>query len=134
MSSLFEQASRKAFRYPSSKGALTTEQLWDLPLTARTGCVDLDTVAKTLNTELKTVAEESFVSTKPAPVKALLVDKLDVVKHVIAVKLAEAAAASDAAARKAEREKLMGILADKTDDALKALTPEQIRARIAELS
>ena len=32
---LFEKATRKAFRFPTGKGELTIEQLWQLPLLAR---------------------------------------------------------------------------------------------------
>ena len=59
---LFEIATRAKFRFDSLKGALTVEQLWELPLQSRTG-VDLDTVAKGINASLKEVAEESFVPT-----------------------------------------------------------------------
>ena len=32
---LFEKATRKAFRFPTVKGEITVEQLWQLPLLAR---------------------------------------------------------------------------------------------------
>ena len=48
MDNLFLQATREKFRFESSKGDLSVEQLWDLPLTSRTG-FDLDTVAKAVN-------------------------------------------------------------------------------------
>ena len=129
---IFEQASQQKLRFPSVKGELTTEQLWDLPLQSKNQ-FDLDTVAKTVNNELKNVTEESFVATTTSPVKTILELKFEIVKHVIAVRIATNAAARDQAARKAEKDKLIGILADKQDEALKGLTPEEIQTRIAAL-
>lgn len=129
---IFEQASQQKLRFPSVKGELTTEQLWDLPLQSKNQ-FDLDTVAKTVNNELKNVTEESFVATTTSPAKTILELKFEIVKHVIAVRIATNAAARDQAARKAEKDKLIGILADKQDEALKGLTPEEIQTRIAAL-
>lgn len=129
---IFEQASRQKLRFPTNKGELTTEQLWDLPLQSKSQ-FDLDTVAKSVSGELRGATEESFVATTVNPAKKELELKLEIVKHVIAVRIAENEAAHNAAARKAEREKLLGILADKQDEELKNLTPEQIKERLTAL-
>lgn len=129
---IFELAARKKLRFPTNKGDITVEQLWDLPLQSKT-LFDLDTVAKTVNSLLKSVTEDSFVSTTASPVKSQYELQLEIVKHVIATRLAENEAARVKAARAEELQKLTGILADKQDAALKELTPEQIKARIAEL-
>ena len=130
--SIFEQASRQKLRFPTNKGALTTEQLWDLPLQSKSQ-FDLDTVAKSVSGELRGATEESFVATTVNPAKKELELKLEIVKHVIAVRIAENEAARNAAARETEREKLLGILADKQDEELKNLTPEQIKERLTAL-
>ena len=57
---MFEQASRSKFRFNSSQGLLTTEDLWDLPLTS-TRYANLNDIAKELNRTLKATAEEDFV-------------------------------------------------------------------------
>ena len=129
---IFEQATRQALRFPSARGDLTTEQLWDLPLQSKSQ-FDLDTVAKTVNAALKGVAEESFVSTTNNPAKDKFELMLEVVKHIIAFKVKQAEDVRQAQARRDERNKLLGVLADKQDEALKALTPEQIEARLKEL-
>lgn len=129
--SIFEQASRQKLRFPSLKGELTVEQLWDLPLQSKSG-FDLDTIAKAVSRDLKAVTEESFVI-ETSPANTTLVLKLDLMKHIIAVRLAENAAAVNRAARAAERQKLLGVLADKQDESLKALTPAEIQQRLAEL-
>ena len=57
----------------------------------------------------------------------------DLVKHVIDVKLTEEKAAKDRAANRAKKEKLLGILAEKQDGALSALSVEELQKQIAEL-
>lgn len=129
---IFEQASRQALRFPSVRGLLTTEQLWELPLQSKTG-FDLDSVAKAVNRELKATAEESFVTTtSPANTRTALM--LDVVKHVIATRLAENEANRTAAARREEREKLLAILAQKNDEELKGMSRADIEKRLSELA
>lgn len=129
---IFEQASRQKLRYPSAKGELTTEQLWDLPLTHKTG-FDLDNVAKAVNRDLIASSEDSFVVSTANPAKAANELKLDVLKFIIASKQAEALRLRNAGADAAERQRLLEVLHAKENDALRELTPEQIKARLAQL-
>lgn len=130
---LFEIAAREAFRFQSSKGLITTEQLWDLPLQSKSG-FDLDSVAKGINAQIKTMAEESFVPTvRTNPLRAVLEQQLEIIKHIIGVKHAEAEAKVQAASRKAEREKLLAMLEKKQDAALEGMSVEDIKARLAAL-
>lgn len=129
---IFEQASRNKIRFASTKGDLTTEQLWDLPLTSRNG-FDLDAVAREANREVKALSEESFVAPVQSAAKTSADLKLEVVKHIIAVRLAEKEAATSAASRRAERERLMTILDQKKDAELQGLTREELEKRIADL-
>lgn len=134
---IFELATRQKLRFASAKGDLTTEQLWDLPLLisspTRDVKVDLDTLARSINHELKAQAEESFVSTKANPLKAQLELKLEIVKHIIADKLASAEKAKKASDNRAERERLMDVLKRKQDQELENLSPEEIQKRLAAL-
>lgn len=129
---IFEQATRLQLRYPSNKGQLTTEDLWELPLTSKGG-TDLDTTAKLVNSRLKASQEESFVSVKANPERSGLELQLDIVKHVIAVKLRENEERLARAGRKAEKERLLTILETKQVEKMQGMTEEQIQARIAEL-
>jgi len=129
---IFENASRKKLRFPSIRGELTVEMLWDMPLTSKTG-FDLDTVARNVNQDLKSVAEESFVATKANPLKESLELKLDIAKYIIAAKIEAADLARTAAARKAEREQLVEILHQKKTQELLGMSAEDIQKRIAEL-
>lgn len=129
---IFEQASRLGLRFPSSKGELTTEQLWSLPLTSARD-LSLDNVARAVNTLLKNVTEDSFVETKTNPAKADYTLKLEIVKHIISVRQEENDQARKAAEKKALKEKLTAALADKQDASLKTLSVEELQAQIAAL-
>ena len=130
---IFERAARIKLRFASSVGDLTTEQIWDLPLTEKGQRPNLDTLARAVFTELKSLEEGSFVTLKPDPRKADLELRLDILKHVIAAKL-EAKAAAEQAAENAERKrKLLSALASKETAELAGMTKDQIEAEIAKL-
>ena len=132
MDNLFLQATREKFRFQSGKGELSVEQLWDMPLTSRTG-FDLDTVAKAVNSDLKGANEESFVNTTNNPAVSRLQNKLEVVKAIIEIKLAEAEAAKKRAEKAAERQRLMEVLHSKKDQELQGLSVEEIERRLSQL-
>ena len=130
MDNLFLQATREKFRFESPKGDLSVEQLWDLPLTSRTG-FDLDTDAKTVNADLKASNEESFVNVNNNPAVSRLQAKLEVVKAIIEVKLAQAEATKKRAEKAAERQRLMEVLHSKKDQELQGLSVEEIERRLS---
>ena len=115
---MFEKATRQQLRFNTKKGLLSVEDLWTLPLKASFNAqVDLDEVAKTVHQELKTSEEISFV----APVTASNTTaqlKMDIVKHIIAVKLAEKEVAEKAKETKEKKQKILEAIARKQDEAL----------------
>lgn len=127
----FEKAVRQKLRFPSIRGLLTTEDLWDLPLTSKNG-LDLNSVAQAVNAEVKASGEESFVG-EPTPASTVAVLKLDIVKAVIAVKIAERDAEVTRKQKREKRDRLLELLANKEDAALAELTPDQIREQLAAL-
>lgn len=129
---MFEKALRKKYRYPSNKGDISSEQLWDLPLQSKTS-FDLDTVARTINRQLREMEDDSFVDTSTNPVKTELADKLAIVVYVIKAKQAENEAARDAAAKKAERATLLEALHDAKKAEILKLSPAELEARIKAL-
>lgn len=130
---IFEQATRSKLRFSSQLGELSVEHVWDLPLSARNG-IDLDNVAKAINRELKTTEEESFVSPTPTSAQTVLSLKLDIVKHIIAIKLKEADDKKQAASRAAERARLLSALDEKNQQELLGMTKADIEKRLAELN
>ena len=134
--SVFETATRKKYRFQSVKGDITTEQLWDVPLSSNDS-FDLENIGQTILAGLSLGTTNSLVKINPDPKKAAklaeLEGKLEVVKHVIAVKVAELEAAKKKAADRAERNKLLDALARKEDAELEGMSQDQIRKRLAEL-
>lgn len=134
---MFETASRKKYRFPSVKGDLTIEQLWDLPLIINTPTrdvkADLDTIARTINTELKSVTEETFVAVKPDPRKPDLETKLELVKYIIGIKIKAQEDARAASERASKRAKLVDALASKEDQALASMSKEDILKQLEAL-
>lgn len=129
---LFITAARRKFRYESVRGDLTTEQLFDLPLTAANG-FSLDDVARATNAELREQAEDSFVETRTNPRKGTLESMLEIVKFVIASKQADAAKAASRADRAAKRQKLLAAIESKDDAALSAASRDELAAELAKL-
>lgn len=130
---VFIKATRKKFRFPSDKGELTVEQLWELPLTSRNG-FNLNSIAIGVNTELRSLTEESFVEVDPNPRRSQLRDMLEIVKYVIATRQAEAKAANEKVAKAALRENLREALAAKKTEQLNSLSVEELEAQLAALA
>lgn len=129
----FEKAIRNKFRFPSAKGELSVEQLWDLPLLVKTQGIDLNSVAVALNNELKTLGEESFVETGSNPKRALVSDKLDIVKYIISVKQEEKNVAEKRLQTSQQISDLENLLHNKKKDALQSLSEAEIEAKLAAL-
>lgn len=130
---LFIAAAKGKFRFPSTVGLLSAEDLFDLPLSSAKGA-SLDSTAKALYRALKDADDEiSFV--KPA-VKTTteLQAKLDIVKYVIDVRVAERDARAVAEERSALRQRLMEKVAQKKDKDLDEKSAEELQAMIDELA
>ena len=127
---MFEKASRLKLRFETIRGNATAEDLWDLPLTSSD--ISLDNIAKSLNRTIKDSEEESFVI-KQTGGDAITVLKLDIVKHVIKIKLEEAEARNREVEVKAKKERIMAILADKEDDDLKGKSAEELTGLLEDL-
>lgn len=127
MTNLFEKAAKIKLRFDSSKGQLTTEDLFDLSL------ITLDTMAKGVNKLLRDEGEESFlptVSSKPATNNAL---RLELLKHVIALKVAEQDARKARAETSAKLASLRALAETKATEKLASQSLEDILKQINEL-
>lgn len=129
---IFEYASRNKLRFSSSRGELTAEQLWDVPLRSTDG-FNLNAVAKAANEAVKVVNEENFVETTRTQAHTRVETVLELVKHVIDVKLADEAAAKKRVENKIKREKLLTALAEKQDGKLSEMSERELKKQIAEL-
>lgn len=122
---IFEFAVRNKLRFPY-KGLITVEDLFDLSLT------NLDSIYKTLNKQVKQSEEESLLSTK-ASVDTELEVQIAIVKHIVSVKLTEKEAAEKASAKKAQKQKIMSIIAAKQDEALQNSSIDQLQKMLDDL-
>lgn len=114
---LFEIATRKKFRYPYN-GLISTEDLWDLPVER------LDGIFKRLSKEKKADEEESLLT--PATTDTDLADRIEIVKAVVAYKLAVAEKAAKAAETRRKNQRIMELIAKKQDEALESLPVEEL--------
>lgn len=130
---IFKQAVKQGLRFSSSKGQLSVEDLYSLPLTTtRSNQVSLDDVARTIARSIKEQETESFVQ-DVTPLSTELNLKLDIVKEVIEDKKQERKSKADAVANQKKREKIKEILANKQDDALLNKTPEELEEMLKSL-
>ena len=116
---IFEYAVENKLRFPY-KGLISTEDLYALSVS------DLDAIYKTLKREAKRNGEESLLATKSNDDVALDT-KIEIVKYIVEKKLAQVEARKTAAANKAKKEKILSILEEKQDAALKNMSEEDLR-------
>jgi hypothetical protein len=129
---IFERASRLKLRFDTPKGLLTAEDLWDLPLTSRTGKANLDDVARSLHRQVKESETESFV-VKPAKADEDAQVAFDVVKHVIEVMLAENEEARIKTENREKKQRILELIAKKHDEALSAKSVEELQEMVTAL-
>ena len=122
----FEIATRNRYRF-NYKGVMTVEDLWSLRVE------DLDAIFKMLNRQKKTADEDSLLATKSAEDQDLA-NKIDIVRYIVSVKLAEAAERVSAAEKKAQRDKIMEIVAKKKDKALEDMGIDDLMKKLEELN
>lgn len=125
MEKMFEFALRNKVRFPY-KGMITVEDLYDLSVR------DLDTIFKTLNAQAKRSQEESLLATKTKEDEALFI-QIEIVKYVVATKLADAEAAKHSKEVKEQKQKIMEIIAAKKDAALQNMSLEDLQAMLDNL-
>lgn len=123
---LFEKATREKVRWETSKGLLSAEDLWDLSLPS------LDTIAKAVNKKLKEESEESFISAKSSANKTLEL-KLEVLKYIIGVKMAEREAAKLKFEKQIKIRQLKELAVAKSNEQLASKSLEEIQKMITEL-
>lgn len=123
---MYKKALRTKLRFSTTKGKLTTEDLFDLSL------IDLNNLAIALDKKLSETPRKSFISDITPDTQE---DELrfNIVKDVITLKLAERNAAQNAKAKAAEKAQLLEVLHRKKNEALENLSVAEIEAKLAEL-
>jgi predicted RecB family endonuclease len=123
--SIFEAAVRAKFRFPF-RGSISVEDLFDLSLT------DLDSIFKVLNSQLKQ-PEESLLNVRTKEDQELST-KIEIIKHIVAVKLAEQNAKVQAKEQSERRQRILEVMKSKKDQELQDKTPAELQAMLDELS
>ncbi len=122
---LFINATRNNYQFPF-RGMINVIDLWDLSLT------NLDSVFKTLNTEVKKSEEESLLNTKSKEDEEIS-NKIEIVKYIVSVKLDEKKKREDAKKNAEMRQRLLEIKAKRQDAALENMSDEDLDKALAEL-
>lgn len=123
---MFAYATRNKVRFPY-KGLISTEDLWDLSVT------ELDKIFKTLNAQAKQSQEESLLESKNDG-DELLENQIEIVKHIVTVKLREQKAREREADKAAQRQKIMAIIARKQDESLENASLDDLQTMLDSLS
>lgn len=131
---MFEKASRMKLRYETTKGNLSVEDLWVLPLTTiKIDNPSLDNIYIALNKQIKESGEsESYVKKTTKPNETLLI-KFEIVKYIIDVRLAENEAAAIKAKAKEQKQQILQIISQKENEQLSNASLEELRKMANEL-
>jgi hypothetical protein len=122
---IFEYAVENKLRFPY-KGSVSVEDLYDL------NTAELDSIYKTLKREVKKEEEESLLETKSSEDMVLAV-KIEIIKHIVAKKLAQIEARNKAIRNKEEKNKILAIIAKKQEDSLNDKSIEELTQMLANL-
>lgn len=124
---MYKKALQSKLRFATSKGKLTTEDLFELSLT------DLNNLAVALDKKLSETPRKSFIADL-TPDTAEDELRLSILKDVITTKLIEKNNAQEAKAKAAEKAQLAEILHRKKNQALENLSIEELEAKLQALS
>lgn len=122
---LFETATRGKYRFPY-KGLVSVEDLWDISLEG------LDSIYKTLNTELKKVNEDSLLEPKTTGSEKLS-NMIEIVKHIVGVKIAERDARLNDLVRKEQKQKILEAIDAKKNENLRNASLEDLQKMLDDL-
>lgn len=124
----FKQATRERLRFETSKGLLSTEQLWDLNLTS------LATIVRSLKKQLKRDNDDelSFLDDTSNPVDKTLELKFNVAKEVYIAKKEEMESIRNEASKKEHNQKILELIAEKQEGDLRGKSIEELTAMLKE--
>lgn len=122
---IFEVATRNGFRF-QFKGMISVEDLWLLNVR------DLDSIFKTLNSQLKQTKEESLLNVKSKQDEELDI-KIEIVKYIVKIKLEEENQRLKAKEQKEKKQKILEILANKQDQDLQNKSVDELTKMLNEL-
>lgn len=139
VSNLFVVASREKYLFPTVRGNVTLNDLWDIPLNSKSG-FSLNAIANSIHSEI--LKENSggnidFVNDKKATSSKnkieTLENKLELVKFVIGTLKTEAENSAKASEVSAQKQKIMEAIANKQNEAFNNLSKEDLEKMLSEI-
>lgn len=121
---IFEVAVRSKMRFPF-KGLISVEELFDLSVE------NLDSIFKTLNSQLKKAQEDSLLNAKTKEDKELDI-KIEIIKYIVKSKLEEKEVQSKLKDKREQKQKILEILADKKYEELKNKSADELEKMLQE--
>lgn len=126
MGDLFFNSAKNKYRFPSRRGNLTTEQLFDL------SCKDLDEIYGELAARVDETPRKSLLSPR-TKADSELEEMAEIVKCVFEYKESVRKRIEKAQETRQNKQRILDILAEKRNDALKNMTEEELLKKLREL-
>lgn len=117
---MYKEASKMQLRVATSRGELSVEQLWSLPLT------ELDQLAVNLEKEYKESNSKSFLIKKTAKNKTTKL-KFDIVLDILSTKVDERDAQQEAQQTKEHNQKIMALIQKKQEGELEGKSIKELQ-------
>lgn len=123
---IFEIAVREKYTY-NFRGLIKTEDLYDLKLT------DLDTIYKSLKSDLAQLGEDSLIDSVDTEAKETINNKIEIVKAVVDYKREVKKSLEDARTKAETKRRLKDLIAQKENETLEGKSLDELKAMLAEL-
>lgn len=124
---MYKNATKQKLRYPTKRGQLSVEDLWDLPLT------ELDSLYATLSDEQEKSQRVSLLS-KPTAKSAIDTLRIEILKDIVTTRLADAADKQNKAIKAQERIRILEAIERKKDNAFEEQSLEELQAALENLN
>lgn len=118
---MYKEAAKQKLRIATSRGSLSVEQLWDLPL------AELDTLAVSLEEAHKNSKGKSFLERRTTKDKGLKL-QFDIVLDVLQSKVEDADALREARDAKEFNQKIDELIAKKKDGELEGKSIKELES------
>lgn len=123
---IFEIAVREKYTY-NFRGLIKTEDLYDLKLT------DLDTIYKSLKSDLAQLGEDSLIDSVDTEAKETINNKIEIVKAVVDYKREVKKNLEEAKAKAETKRRLKDLIAQKKNEELEGKSLDELEAMLASL-
>lgn len=123
---MFEKAVRMKVRFPH-RGQCSVEDLWDLSVEA------LDGIYRTLRSEQKSKEGDSLLAKAPSQADTILALQIDILRHVVQVKVEEAQARALAVEKREKKDHILALMAQKQDQELATKSMDELAALLQNL-